>query len=85
MVVCDDTDVTAAEQIAARIEDACRPVVQAGGQVLQLSSSIGVAVTPPLEPDGALLMRCADAALYQAKAAGRARCQVYGREPAGGR
>ncbi len=85
VVVCGDTDVTAAEQIAARIEDACRPVVHAGGQPLQLRTSIGVAVTPPLEPDGALLMRCADAALYQAKAAGRARCRVYGSEPAGGR
>ncbi|WP_380169549.1 diguanylate cyclase domain-containing protein [Jannaschia sp. R86511] len=80
VVVCDDTDVADAQLVAARIAEACRPVVEVGDRRLQVSASIGIAVGPPLEADGALLVRCADAALYRAKADGRACWHVYGSE-----
>lgn len=78
VIVCDDTDEAAAQRIAQRVAETCRPEVQVGALHLQVTASIGIAVSPPLEADGGQLVRCADAALYRAKADGRDRWHVHG-------
>jgi diguanylate cyclase (GGDEF)-like protein len=48
--------------------------VQVGGKTLQgITLSVGVSSIPEFEAVGEVLMRAADAALYQAKAEGRDR------------
>ena len=44
---------------------------------MHISGSIGIAVTPPLEADAEGLLRHADAAMYEAKARGRSRSQIF--------
>lgn len=51
--------------------------VQVGGKTLRgITLSLGVSAIPEFEPTGEILMRAADAALYQAKAEGRDRVVV---------
>ena len=72
-VILPETDGDAARRIGERI----RAAVQAAhfeapdGQVIPLTVSIGIAAAPPAPKDGAVLIEAADAALYQAKQAGR--------------
>jgi GGDEF domain-containing protein len=42
------------------------------GRAIPATGSIGIAMWPEDAPDGPALLRAADAALYRAKAAGRA-------------
>ncbi|MCG6118469.1 MAG: EAL domain-containing protein [Aquimonas sp.] len=51
-----------------------------GGHSLQLSASIGIASFPDDSADADDLMRCADLAMYEAKAAGRNRVQYFREE-----
>jgi predicted signal transduction protein with EAL and GGDEF domain len=48
-----------------------------------IAFSVGVAVMPEAGVEMAQLVRAADVALYQAKAAGRDRVVVWGRDPLG--
>ncbi|WP_374709588.1 PAS domain S-box protein [Massilia scottii] len=57
--------------IGAKIVEAMRPLFSVGDMARQVSSSIGIAWTGSAQPDARELAREADAALYQAKAAGR--------------
>ena len=48
-----------------------------GGQLLRLSASVGVALSPSHSEDPEELLACADAALYRAKADGRGRHRLF--------
>ncbi|MCJ2065511.1 EAL domain-containing protein [Methylobacterium sp. J-088] len=48
-----------------------------GGQLLRLSASVGVALSPAHSDEAEDLLICADAALYQAKADGRGRYRLF--------
>ncbi len=71
------SDVADAELVAERVLDALRLPIRVGAQELFASASVGIALASPhhLEPDE--LLRDADLALYQAKANGKARYEVF--------
>lgn len=57
--------------IAERVLTALRAPIVIGGQVVHVSASIGIAVSPDNGTDQRTLLRHADAAMYHAKASGR--------------
>ena len=75
VVVLPDTDVVSAEDIAHRLLAAVGEPMEVDGHRLHVSASIGVAVSPPVEPEA--LMRSADAAVYYAKSCGRAQVRAF--------
>jgi diguanylate cyclase (GGDEF)-like protein/PAS domain S-box-containing protein len=77
VVVCEDADEALAKQVAERIAVALSEPIDIAGQQHLVTASIGIAVAPPLVADGAVLLRNADAAMYEAKAHGRATCRVF--------
>ncbi|MEO1767489.1 diguanylate cyclase domain-containing protein [Thiobacter aerophilum] len=60
-----------AARVAAKILKAIGEPFQEGGHTLHIGASIGIALFPDDAADGEALLRCADDAMYQAKAAGR--------------
>lgn len=62
---------------ADRIHQVLTPAIAVGVRTIAVTVSVGIAMIEPGEQDGRLLLRRADAALYAAKAAGRARSEVY--------
>jgi diguanylate cyclase (GGDEF)-like protein/PAS domain S-box-containing protein len=77
VIVCAATDTAAAERVATRVSEAIREPALLRGQWIYVTASIGIAVAPPLEADAETLLRHADAAMYEAKARGRARYQFF--------
>jgi diguanylate cyclase (GGDEF)-like protein/PAS domain S-box-containing protein len=77
VILCRVSDTEAAQRVALRVENELARPLDLGGGALHLTASIGIAVSPPLEPDAESLLRHADAAMYEAKARGRARSQVF--------
>jgi len=75
VVLLPKTDEAAADAIAQRLLAAVREPMEVDGHRLHVSASIGVAVSPPVEP--AELLRSADAALYHAKSHGRAQVRAF--------
>jgi diguanylate cyclase (GGDEF)-like protein len=78
LIFAPDCDVLQATQIAERLVAAVREEAARGGAPFEVS--VGVAVVRDEEGDFDLLYRRADAALYQAKAAGKNRYAIF--EPA---
>ena len=74
VAVCEDIDQDAAIVVARRLREAIQQPFAAGGAEHQLSASIGVALGDT-DPDS--LLANADAAAYQAKAAGRGRIELF--------
>lgn len=75
----------AAGEVAEKILAALRePLAISQGRALQVGASLGIAIHPQDGPDLDMLLRRADAAMYQAKGAGRS-CFRYFSAPAGGR
>jgi diguanylate cyclase (GGDEF)-like protein/PAS domain S-box-containing protein len=74
--VIDDRD---AEGLAERISGALAEPFDVYGEEVFLTASIGIAIAASGSPDadGDALLRDADAAMYRAKAAGRARHEVF--------
>jgi diguanylate cyclase (GGDEF)-like protein len=66
----------AAADVAARVERALEAPFEAGEMLLQMEASVGVALYPQHARDVDMLIRCADVAMYQAKAS-RLGVQVY--------
>ncbi len=67
-----------ASAVARKIHDALiAPFVLSQGQSVTISSSTGIAIYPQHGSNDAELTQHADAAMYQAKAAGRDRFEVY--------
>jgi diguanylate cyclase (GGDEF)-like protein/PAS domain S-box-containing protein len=71
----DLKDVAAARRVAEKMLESARQPVRADGQDVRVSTSIGIALGGE-ETDGQAWLKRADAALYQAKHAGRDRCFV---------
>ena len=67
----------AAEQAAARVREALLRPVSAASTELDVSASIGVSLFPFDATDTQTLLKHADAAMYDAKAAGRDACRFY--------
>lgn len=64
-------DVADAQALADKLVAAVREPVVLAGRAVQVTTSIGVAMSHPEETDGAALLRRADSALYEAKRRGR--------------
>jgi diguanylate cyclase (GGDEF)-like protein len=79
LVLLEDVTHDAAVAVAHRIREAASEPVLYHGQELQVSASVGLAYRRPEDPSPADdLLRRADAAMYQAKAAGRDRVVTAG-------
>ena len=70
-----------ATRVAERIEDSLRTPFQLDGHDVRITISIGIALNNATDAQPEDLMRNADAAMYKAKRAGKARYEVY--EPGG--
>jgi diguanylate cyclase (GGDEF)-like protein/PAS domain S-box-containing protein len=75
----DDGDFAAAA-VLERVREAVLQPISVGGQQVQVSCSIGVAVHPNDGADAETLLMHADAAMYRAKELGKNNCQFYARE-----
>lgn len=67
-------------QVAEKILGVMAPAVHIDGHALRTSPSIGISMFPDDGDEIVALMKSADAAMYQAKAAGRNNFQFYARE-----
>jgi diguanylate cyclase (GGDEF)-like protein/PAS domain S-box-containing protein len=80
-VLLDLADVQASVPLLARLLAAAARSVPVGGQVLQVSASVGVTFYPQADDiDPEQLLRQADQAMYQAKLAGKNRYSVFDAE-----
>ncbi|MGV7207276.1 EAL domain-containing protein [Oxalobacteraceae bacterium A2-2] len=70
----------AAATVIERIRQAVLKPIQLGGQEVQVSCSIGVAVYPRDGADTDTLLMNADSAMYRAKETGKNNCQFYTQE-----
>jgi diguanylate cyclase (GGDEF)-like protein/PAS domain S-box-containing protein len=74
-VICEGAEATTAALVASRIHEALKEPVALGDVGLEVSMSIGVALSPPHRAED--LLRLADMAMYQAKATARGRVVMY--------
>lgn len=77
VLVCPGLDVAGAGDMARQLIESLGEPLEATQRALRVGASVGIAVTPPLEDDAATLLQRADVAMYEAKARGRARSQVF--------
>jgi diguanylate cyclase (GGDEF)-like protein len=73
VVLCENVDRPGAEMIAQRIGASLRKPFPIRGQDVPLAASTGVVFATDPELDGDELLAAADAAMYEAKRAGRSR------------
>jgi diguanylate cyclase (GGDEF)-like protein/PAS domain S-box-containing protein len=73
----DIADTHIAEAVARRIESRLKPAFELPGQSVFVTASIGIATGVALHDRSEALLRDADAAMYEAKARGRARHAVF--------
>jgi diguanylate cyclase (GGDEF)-like protein/PAS domain S-box-containing protein len=73
----DIADAQVAEAVASRIESRLEPPFELPGQSVFVTASIGIATGVALHDRSEALLRDADAAMYEAKAGGRARHAVF--------
>jgi diguanylate cyclase (GGDEF)-like protein/PAS domain S-box-containing protein len=74
VVVCEEVDAETALALGRRLEAAIREPLEVGGVTHSLTASIGIALGRT-DPDA--LLGDADTAVYDAKAAGRGRVQLF--------
>jgi diguanylate cyclase (GGDEF)-like protein/PAS domain S-box-containing protein len=80
VVACDLPDLTSIEELCDRILDSLGKTIPIGEHEISIGASIGVALSPHDGSQAAELLRYADVALYEAKAAGRNNWQFYADE-----
>jgi diguanylate cyclase (GGDEF)-like protein len=85
ILVEEITELREATRVAERIEDALRAPFMLEGHEASITTSIGIAFSKADHADPDELIRNADAAMYKAKRAGKARYEVFeiGDNPAG--
>ncbi len=83
MVISEVNDSRDVELIAAKVLETIRGVFRLEGQDLQVGTSIGIALAPRDGDDGPTLLKNADAAMYQAKRAGRSTYRLFSDLPLG--
>lgn len=67
----------AASQVSGKILQAFARVVDIEGCMIQIGTSIGIAVYPDDSTHAEDLLKCADTAMYQAKSSGRSNSRFY--------
>ncbi len=77
VLVCPDTGVEAAGHMAEQVIAAISAPFAVDHRAVRIGVSVGIAVSPPLDCDAETLLKRADAAMYEAKARGRSRSQVF--------
>jgi diguanylate cyclase (GGDEF)-like protein/PAS domain S-box-containing protein len=78
VVVLDGADDEAATAVAARVLEVLEQPVEHDGERFPVGASIGITLTAPAEGRGATeLLRDADIAMYDAKAAGKGRRRMF--------
>ncbi|MFN2523745.1 MAG: EAL domain-containing protein [Mycobacteriales bacterium] len=75
VIVCEGLEEDEVRALADRILAAVGERVEVAGHATYVSASVGIAMSPPDSPDH--LVRFADAAMYDAKARGRNRTQLF--------
>ncbi|MDX6287169.1 MAG: hypothetical protein QOG53_2654 [Frankiales bacterium] len=80
VVVSSGADESTAARVAARLLHSLVDPINVSGTLVYISASIGIAVSPPM--DAELLLTHAEAAMYDAKARGRARTRFFDPEMA---
>ena len=75
VVVCGEGSVGTASFTAQRVLAALHAPIEVEDQRLHISASIGIALAPPSDIE--ILLRSADAAMYDAKARGRSRISMF--------
>ncbi len=73
------TDTSDAGRVAERIEEALRFPINLGGAEVTTSASMGIVTSSMSHDQPEQLLRSADMAMYRAKAAGRARYEMFDR------
>jgi diguanylate cyclase (GGDEF)-like protein len=77
-VLCEGvTDEAEAEIIAGRLVETLKQVISSDGRNLDVTASVGVVVTEGINTTPDALTKSADAAMYEAKALGRARSVLF--------
>jgi diguanylate cyclase (GGDEF)-like protein/PAS domain S-box-containing protein len=76
VVVCDDVNLLETEQIAERILEVLSRPCLIGGQDVNVTASLGIAIADEAATPESLL-RDSDAAMYRAKERGRGRIEVF--------
>ncbi len=71
VVQTDLKSADSAAELAARLISSVAPPFELAGQKVYTSVSVGIAISPPAEPDAEELLKQADLALYRAKEDGR--------------
>jgi diguanylate cyclase (GGDEF)-like protein/PAS domain S-box-containing protein len=74
-VICEGADAPSAAVVASRVQRSLKDPVVVDTESFAVSMSIGVALSPPHRTED--LLRLADIAMYQAKAAGRGSVVTY--------
>ena len=77
LVLPDMQSASAASEIAQKVLDALAQPYLIEGHELTVTPSIGISIFPDDGADAETLIGCADAAMYHAKNAGRANCQLF--------
>jgi diguanylate cyclase (GGDEF)-like protein/PAS domain S-box-containing protein len=77
VLIGDIQDASDAESVADRLADALRAPFRIAGRDVVVTASIGVALSAPDRTDRDTLLQAADLAMYQAKANGRARYELF--------
>ena len=77
VVISEDVGPADVERLADRLVATLGGTIDISGVEVSVTASIGIAVTPPLGPDPDALLRYAQAAMFDAKALGRGRWQVF--------
>jgi diguanylate cyclase (GGDEF)-like protein/PAS domain S-box-containing protein len=79
LVLTEPDDGAAAASVLERVRETVLKSIMLGGQEVQVSCSIGVAVYPDDGADAGTLLMHADTAMYRAKELGKNNCQFYTR------
>jgi diguanylate cyclase (GGDEF)-like protein/PAS domain S-box-containing protein len=77
VLVCPGLDGALAGELADLIIEAIGAPVEVAARELRVGASVGIAVAPLFEADAETLLKHASTAMYEAKARGRARSQVF--------
>jgi diguanylate cyclase (GGDEF)-like protein len=77
VLLMDAGDVEAAGRVSRRIIDTLSAPYSVDGAIINIGATIGVAMAPRDADNADDLLRCADMALYQAKAAGRGTWRAF--------
>ncbi|HMK11997.1 MAG TPA: EAL domain-containing protein [Acidimicrobiales bacterium] len=77
VVVCEGVDLAGAKMVAQHVLAACSAPFEIAGRELRITASVGIAVSEHANESAEVILRNADIAMYEAKAAGRACVRVF--------